>query len=252
MLTKERHDIILGLLAADGRVLAGDLAERFGVSEDTARRDLRDLAKAGHCQRVHGGALLPAPNVAPLAQRVDQNADAKQRLGAAAAGLVTSGQTLFIDAGSTNLATAKALPLDLPFTVVTNAPAVALALAGHARVEVILLGGRLDRNAGSTRGIATVREIEAIYADLYFLGSCAIDPQFGASAVDGSEAEIKRAMVAQSRAVAVAATGDKLGAAAPFRVVPPTDLIHLVVERDTDPEMIARFADNGTIIHLAS
>ncbi len=252
MLTKERHDVILGLLAADGRVLAADLAERFGVSEDTARRDLRDLARAGHCQRVHGGALLPAPAVAPLVQRIDQNADAKQRLAYVAAGLVTAGQTLFIDAGSTNLATAKALPLDLPLTVVTNAPAIALALAAHSKISVVLLGGRLDRQAGSTRGIATVREIEAIYADLYFLGSCAIDPVFGASAIDGEEAEIKRAMVAQSRAVAVAATTDKLGTAAPFRVVPPADLIHLVVERDADPDMLARFADSGTVIHLAS
>jgi len=97
-----------------------------------------------------------------------------------------------------------------------------------------------------------VRDISLIYADLYFLGSCAVDPVFGASAIDGSEAEVKRAMVAQSRAVAVAATSDKLGTAAPFRIVAPSDLIHLVVERDADPDMLARFSDSGTFIHLAA
>lgn len=252
MLTRERHNAILDLLSANGRVLAGDLAERFGVSEDTARRDLRDLARAGRLQRVHGGALPSAPPVAPLRQRIDQNPDAKQKLGAAAAALVRDGQTLFIDAGSTNLATARALPLDRRLTVITNAPGVALALVDHPLIEVLLLGGRLDRESGGTRGVATVRDIGSIYADLYFLGSCAVDPVFGASAVDGSEAEVKRAMVAQSRAVAVAATSDKLGTAAPFRIVPPTDLIHLVVERDADPDMLARFSDSGTVIHLAS
>ena len=102
------------------------------------------------------------------------------------------------------------------------------------------------------RAVATVRDNASLYADLYYLASCADDPVFGASAVDGSEAEVKRAMVAQSRAVAVAATSDKLGTAAPFRIVPPTDLIHLVVERDADPDMLARFSDSGTVIHLAS
>ncbi len=252
MLTRERQTAILELLSADGRVLAGDLAERFGVSEDTARRDLRDLARAGHLQRVHGGALPAAPAVAPLRERVEQNADAKQRLGIAAAALVSDGQTLFIDAGSTNLATARALPVGMRLTVITNAPGVALALSDHPQVEVMLLGGRLDRESGGTRGVATVSEIGGIYADLYFLGSCAVDPVFGASAVDGSEAEVKRAMAAQSRAVAVAATNDKLGTAAPFRVVPPANLTHLVVERDADPAKLGRFSESGTIIHTAA
>ena len=57
MLTDERHQIIRDRLAAEGRVLAGELAGRFGVSEDTVRRDLRELAKAGHCRRVYGGAV---------------------------------------------------------------------------------------------------------------------------------------------------------------------------------------------------
>lgn len=252
MLTRERHTAILELLSADGRVLAGDLAERFGVSEDTARRDLRDLARAGHLQRVHGGALPAPPVVAPLRQRIDQNADAKEKLGVAAAALVKDGQTIFIDAGSTNLATARALPLGMRLTVITNAPGVAIALGDHPLIEVMLLGGRFDRESGGTRGLATVRDIVQVYADLYFLGSCAVDPVFGASAIDGAEAEVKRAMVAQSRAVAVAATNDKLGTAAPFRIVPPTDLIHLVVEHNANPDTLARFSDNGTVIHFAS
>ncbi|RWF23514.1 MAG: DeoR/GlpR transcriptional regulator, partial [Mesorhizobium sp.] len=60
MLTEERHQFILDRLAADGKVLAGELASRFGVSEDTVRRDLRELAKAGQLRRVYGGAITLA------------------------------------------------------------------------------------------------------------------------------------------------------------------------------------------------
>lgn len=251
MLTQERHEIIRSLLAADGRVLAAELATRFGVSEDTVRRDLRDLAKAGELRRVHGGALAPAPRVAPIAERMESNSEAKRRLAIAAAALVKPGQTVFIDAGSTNLAIAGALP-EADLTVITNAPAIALALATRGWTKIIVLGGRFNPLSGSTTGTGTVRDVEALYADLYFLGVCAVEASFGVSALDADEAEVKRAMVTQSRAIAVAATRDKLGTAAPFRVATPDRLTHLVAEADADRKLLADIASNGTAIHYAS
>lgn len=249
MLTDERHDIIRNLLATDGRVLAHELAERFGVSEDTARRDLRELAKAGDCRRVHGGALPPAPAAASLAERRELNAPGKARLAAKAAGLVKSGQTLFIDAGSTNLAIARALPADIALTVVTNAPGIAEALASHAGVSIMLLGGRYDGRLGSTCGPRVLRDIDNVQADLFVLGGCAVEAGLGVSALDDEEAELKRAMAARSGAIVVAATSDKLGTAAPFRVVPPERLTHLVVEPDADLRLLDGLTQ--TMIHIA-
>src|SRR6478735_3241123 len=131
MLTDERHDVIRALLLSDGRVVANELAVRFGVSEDTVRRDLRELAKAGYCRRVHGGALAPSPVALPIAARVEKDADAKTRLAAEAAKLLQPRHTVFIDAGSTNYAIARAIPRSMELTVVTNAPAIAAALADH-------------------------------------------------------------------------------------------------------------------------
>lgn len=250
MLTEERHDIIRNLLAADGRVLAAELAARFGVSEDTVRRDLRDLAKAGELRRVHGGALASAPRVAPIAERIESNSEVKRKLAAAAAALVAPGQTIFIDAGSTNLAIAAALP-EADLTVITNAPAIAMALAGRGWTKVIVLGGRFNPLSGSTTGAGTVREVEALYADLYFLGVCAVEASFGVSALDAEEAEVKRAMASQSRAIVVAATRDKLGTAAPFRVATPDRLTHLVVEPGVDRKLLAPLASTGAAIHYA-
>lgn len=251
MLTDERHDIIRTLLATDGRVVANELAARFGVSEDTVRRDLRELAKAGYCRRVHGGALAPAPVALPIAARVEKDSDAKTKLAGEAVRLLQPQQTIFIDAGSTNYAIARAIPRDIEVTVVTNAPAIAAALADHERAKVIVLGGIYNGALGSVGGNTTVEAVEAIYADLVFLGSCAIDVAFGVSALDAVEAEVKRAMVMQSRAVVVAATTDKLGLAAPFRIARPEALTHLVVEADADPDLLADFAVQGTTIHHA-
>lgn len=251
MLTDERHDVIRTLLLTDGRVVANELAARFGVSEDTVRRDLRELAKAGYCRRVHGGALAPAPEALPISARVEKNADAKTRLAAEAVKLLQPRQTVFIDAGSTNYAIARAIPRNMELTIVTNAPAIAAALADDERATIIMLGGLYNRTTGSVGGNATVQAVEAIYADLVFLGSCAIDVTFGVSALDAIEAEVKRTMVTQSRAVAVAATSDKLGLAAPFRVARPETLTHLVVEPTADPGRLGDFAAQGTTIHHA-
>ena len=90
MLTDERHQIIRDRLAAEGRVLAGELATRFGVSEDTVRRDLRELAKAGQCRRVYGGAVAPAPFAStPVGLRAGHAVEEKTRLASAAVALLS-------------------------------------------------------------------------------------------------------------------------------------------------------------------
>ena len=112
-LPEERQAAILALLREQGRVLSAELAATWGISEDSVRRDLRELARQGLCRRVYGGALslLTLPEALPA--RIGQDEAAKQTLGLAAARLVQRGQLLLLDAGSTNLAIAQALPTDL-------------------------------------------------------------------------------------------------------------------------------------------
>src|SRR5262245_25882672 len=126
-LPQERQDRILERLRQHGKVIAADLAVEFRVSEDSIRRDLRELAARSLCKRVYGGALL-ITQVAPLAQRRRENLEHKRALAAVAASLVSRHQILFIDTGSTNLAIASALPEGYDLTVITNAPDVALAV----------------------------------------------------------------------------------------------------------------------------
>jgi DeoR/GlpR family transcriptional regulator of sugar metabolism len=246
LLLKERHDLILRRLQDEGRVLAPDLALALKVSEDTIRRDLRDLAAAGLCEKVYGGALsvpLP-PDHGSLTQRRAVLGDEKSRLARAAAAVVRPGQLLFIDAGSTNLCIAEALP-EVPLTVATNAPAIAAALLDRPLIELIVIGGQVDKHLGASVGPVALREAAQLRPDLFLLGACGVDARAGVTANHYEEAEFKRRMAAQSGAVLAAATSDKLATAAPFAVLPPHGLSTLVLSADADPRQARAFSKLG-------
>lgn len=245
MLTDERQDAIRARLTRQGKVLATELAAEFGVSEDTVRRDLRELAKTGFCRRVYGGALLPAVKTGTIVQRVGESSEAKDALARGVAGLIQQGQTIFIDAGSTNLAVARALPHDRAITLVTNAPAVALAVSGNPGCRVILLGGLLNQDKGACLGGQTCAEVGRIHADLFILGTCAIDAQIGVTALDPEEAELKRAMVARSSQLVIPVTADKVGTMASFKVAEASEVDVLLIAGDGSPDQLAAFATDG-------
>lgn len=241
----ERQEAILDRLARRGRVLAGELARDFNTSEDTIRRDLRDMAAAGLCRRVYGGALPLSPASGTLAAREAEAPERKAALGRAAASLVQPGQVLFIDAGSTNAAIARALPAGLGVTVATNAPSIAEALAGKPGVEIVLIGGRVDPRSGAALGARALRDAGEIRVDLAFIGACAVDAAAGLAAFGAEEAEFKRLVAAQAAAVVAAVTTEKLATSAPFFVAPIAALDTLVVEADAPPEALAPLIASG-------
>lgn len=251
MLTEERHQVIRDRLNSDGRVIANDLAKEFDVSEDTVRRDLRELAKAGHCRRVYGGALAPAPNLGSITQRSTTSTDEKERLAKCVAGIILPGQTIFIDAGSTNIAIARALQREMALTVVTNAPAVALALSDHDKCRTILLGGVLNQDKGACLGGQTLNEVRRIYADVFVLGTCGVDASVGVTALDVEEAELKRTMVEQSGQLLVPATADKIGTIAHYSVA-VASAIDTLISSIADEDRLAPFRELGAKVHIAA
>jgi DeoR/GlpR family transcriptional regulator of sugar metabolism len=253
LLLQERHALILAQLSADGRVLAAQLAQELNVTEDTIRRDLRDLAAAGLCQKVYGGAVrIPAAaESGTLTQRATRQLPDKSRLAAAASTLLSAGHVVFLDAGSSNLVIAEALPA-VPLTVITNAPLIAARLLDRPQLELIMIGGRVKQGIGASVGASALREIAAIRPDLYFIGACGVDLQAGVSAVDFEEAEFKRRVAALSKATAVVATADKLGVVAPYAVLPIAQLTHLVAPRQVDEKLLGTYAAAGTNVLRAN
>ncbi|MEF2071233.1 DeoR/GlpR family DNA-binding transcription regulator [Consotaella aegiceratis] len=245
LLADERRDAIRLRLQAGEPVRAADLAVLFAVSEDTVRRDLREMASNGECRRVYGGALPLSPAAGPLTTRRLEAPERKQRLAAALVPLIPDGATIFIDAGSTNLAIAAALVSDRIRAVVTNAPAVATALADRGLQDIVMIGGRLDPVNGSCVGARTLTEIDRLNPDVYLLGGCGVDHVAGITVFSSEEAEIRRVLAHRSRMILTAAINDKLGTAAPFAVLPPDGLEAVVIERDADIEQERGFARQG-------
>lgn len=235
ILPDERQSAILARLAASGRVVAAELAEDFGTSEDTIRRDLRELAASGRCRRVYGGALPIAGRPGVFNDRKLHNHARKRALGIAAAGLLQRrNAVVIIDAGSTNRHVAEHLPADLRPTVITNAPAIAACLAERDGIDLVVIGGRVDTRLGGAVGAGALAELGRIRADLCFLGACAADPVAGLSAFDAEEAVFKRALVARSERTVVALTSDKFSTVAPFEIAPLADIADLVIEAEAD------------------
>lgn len=220
MLTSQRKALILETLAREGQVVAKALAERLALSEDTIRRDLRDLAAEGLLQRVHGGALPASPAVADFSGRQAIGTAEKDRIGRAAAGLVRPGQVVFVDGGTTARAMVRHLPADLAATVVTHSPTIAVELVEKTGIEVIVIGGRLFRHSVVAVGAAAAAAIGEIRADTVFLGVTGLHSEHGLTTGDHEEARIKRAMIAASADCVVLASGEKINAVSPWTIAP--------------------------------
>jgi DeoR/GlpR family transcriptional regulator of sugar metabolism len=232
MLAAQRRDLLLDRLRRDGRLVAKDVAAELGVSEDSLRRDLRELAAAGLCQRVYGGALPVSPAVADYAGREGVEPASKQRVAAAAARLVEPGSTAILDGGTTTLAVVHALPLDLSATVVTHSPTIAAALVDHRDVEVFLLGGRLFKHSLVTCGAAAVEAAQAVTADVFLLGVTGVHHEAGLTTGDADEAAMKRALSRRAAETYVLASAEKIGAASRFAVLPLADVTAVVTDAD--------------------
>jgi DeoR/GlpR family transcriptional regulator of sugar metabolism len=248
MLTAERRQVILTRLERDGKVVASELVDALGVSEDTVRRDLRELASGGLVQRVHGGALLPAPASVSFAQRLQVAPEAKAHLAEAALPLLAGANVVLLDGGTTALELARRLPPDRACTVVTNAPPVAAALAAHPCADVVLIGGRMLKDSQTTVGAEAVEALRQVRADACVLGICSVDADVGITTSHQEEAHVKRAMVAASAEVIALATADKLQTASPWVVAPVADLTHLVTDAGAD--LTAPYAAAGvSVVH---
>lgn len=247
----ERQALIYAQLQRHGRVLAQELAQAFDVSEDTVRRDLREMAARGECERVYGGALLTPGKTVPLKTRIAEMPDRKAALGKTAASLLRDGMTVFLDAGSTNLAIARDLAPGLKLTVVTNTPAIAAELAGHADIELIVVGGRVDPAVGAAIDTTAIRQLEQIRPDLCIVGVCGLTLERGLCADIYQDAMFKRLACENSTATLAAITSEKLGAAAAFQVSPLSSTLTLVIEEDADRSTINALNASGVTIHQA-
>ena len=179
-LGEARREAILAALRREGRVHAAELAERFGVSLDTVRRDLQELADAGALRRVHGGALPAHAGAGAASSTAGTTTWRPSRaIAVAAVRLIRPGEVVALSGGSTVLEVAQRLPDDLAATVITTSPDIAVALADHPALTVDLIGGRLHPDARTVTGPEAVDALRRVRPDACVLSACSLHPQAG-------------------------------------------------------------------------
>jgi len=250
-LPADRQRRILERLSRDGQVNATVLATEFSTSEDTIRRDLRDLATKGLCQRVYGGAVLMSPASSSIVVRASESNGRKEALGRRMTALLQPKQFLFIDAGSTNLAFARMLPADLKLTVATHDPSIAASLIRRPGIELIMVGGRIHPEVGAALGGRALQEISGMRPDLLVLGVCSFHVDQGVGAFNFEDAQMKSALIQGAGSVAVALLNEKLRSAAPQIVSQVDSISDVVVEADAPRSATRVFVQRGLRVHKA-
>jgi len=213
-MTTPRHREIIDLLQSHGECSVEDLAQNFGVSTMTIRRDLTALAESGRVIRTHGGAA-PAEAVMfefQFLRRAKLNAAAKDRIGAAAAQLVREGQSVLLDSGTTTLCIARHLRERQNITVITTSLPIASVLQHAAgNVQTLLLGGYVRREAPDLEGPLTESNLQSLKADIAFIGADGIDENGTCYNASLSVARMLIRMIRAARQVYVVADSSKLG-----------------------------------------
>ncbi len=251
MLKEERQQQLLEALKRDGKVVAAEISAALNVSEDTIRRDLNELAEAGLLRRVHGGAVAKALTETAYNNRSQQHTEAKSSIAEAAAQLAQDGQVILLDCGTTTTRLAQLFPYDLRATVITNSPPAVMALAEHPYLEVILLGGTLNKATLAVVGAEAAASLSRFRADICFLGVNGLHIEAGVTDFSYEEAQLKRLMIENSAAVVALASADKLGTVAPFVLAPIASLTHLVTESSVAEAVLQPYIDLGIAVITA-
>jgi DeoR family fructose operon transcriptional repressor len=252
---EERQHAIATLVAERGRIQVAAVADEFGVTMETVRRDLAVLERAGMLRRVHGGAV-PAGSltlVEPgLGERHGTRSEQKRKIAAAALDLLPAADgSMVLDGGSTTAALADVLPADRRLFVATNSVPIAARLTAYPAVALHVLGGRVRGLTQTAVGDSTVRALADLRVDVVFLGTNGVSAAHGFSTPDEAEAATKRTMVRAAQRAVVLADSSKLGRENLVRFAALEDVDALVTDAEADPAAVAELEQSGIEVVIA-
>ncbi|RYH09506.1 DeoR/GlpR transcriptional regulator [Tropicimonas sp. IMCC6043] len=233
MLAEPRRRKILAWLQEEGSARVRDLSAAFQVSEATIRQDLERLEKEGHISREHGGAHLsrfPSQAGAMVLQHME-NMDKKRRIGACAAALVTDGETVILDAGSTTTEVATRLVGRRNLTIITNALNIAITLGAIPGFAIHLPGGQFKSPTLSVSGDKAAEYFHNIFAGRLFLATAGVGPESGLTYPSFADLELKKAMIKAASHVCLVADSTKINKSS-FTRLGDLELIHTFVTDD--------------------
>jgi DeoR family transcriptional regulator, fructose operon transcriptional repressor len=209
----ERRQWLIQRARSSGRVDVSTISEELGLAPETIRRDLTNLERQGLIRRVYGGGV-PVERLAfesGLSMRAQRRQEEKNRIAAAAANLVKSAESIYIDEGNLPQLVADHLESDRSITVVTPSLAIATSLVEKANIQVLVLGGRVRAQTLGTVDHWAVSMLETLVLDLAFMGANGVSLERGMTVPDSAVAAVKTMAMRVSRRRIFVADSSKFG-----------------------------------------
>jgi DeoR/GlpR family transcriptional regulator of sugar metabolism len=247
MFKNERQAFIVKQINLHNKVLSSELSVKLQVSEDTVRRDLAELAEAGEIIKVHGGALSKSYHY-PIQQNSAYAQDAKKEIAKKAVKLIQPGMTILTEAGTTMLEMVRMIPDKPEATFFTVSPLMALELAAHPLLTVIVIGGQLDYTSQINIGEKPVSELSDIRVDLCFLGAHGLDSKEGLTEAEWKVAQVKKAMIKSSSKLAVITISEKLNSILKMKLCNSNNIDYLITELNPEDKRLKPYKKNIQIL----
>lgn len=248
----DRQNEILNLLNREDRVEVDDLSQRFGVSLQTVRTDLRDLSGRGLLSRVHGGAVRIAPAATRgYDERRRQHGAAKRAMGLLAAELIPENCSLALNIGTSTEQVARALSSHAGLTIISNNINIINMMMEHEQKDLILVGGHIRQSDGAIIGQEAVDFLDRYKVDFAVIGASALDADGAVLDHDAREVAVARAILKNARHRILVCDGSKFDHSAPVRICDVGELDHVITDRPV-PQAFADAAQAaGTRLHVA-
>ena len=246
MRKKDRQKAIIREINLHNKVLSTDLSILLNVSDDTIRRDLKELADAGQVMKVHGGAVSKS-FVAPfnIENQVYSLGAKKEIAGKTISSLFRNNMAILTEGGTTMLELAKMIPPSLKATFFTISPQVAITLSEHSNLDVISIGGKLNKNSNLHTGASVINQLAEIKVDLAILGVNAISSEEGLTDMDWEVVQVKKAIVRSAKKTAVICISEKLNTVQRIKVCPPGQIHYLITELRASESVLVPYLQQG-------
>lgn len=248
MFIEERHEKILETMREKGKITIGEISEAFGISDESARRDLRMLEQRGLCKRTHGGAIVPKQvGMRPPADREFEAMpvfDTYREIARAGAKKIQAGDTVYLTGGSLGYLMLEFLPREISYTVVINSVDLGKMLRGFGNVEVYLAGGKM-RQSGSLVDSMATEFVSRLHFDLCLITGAGLTAEFGLSNGTGETAAFQRAVIQNSRKKCLLMPGVKVGTDAFVKVCDAEAFDEVITDWECVEEHILGLTEKG-------
>jgi DeoR/GlpR family transcriptional regulator of sugar metabolism len=248
MLKAERQQFIVNKITNEHKVSTIDLAKELNISEDTVRRDLNELDKKGILQKVYGGAFPAKNKPVNVFDIIISKEPEKNIIGNKALSLLTDGQVIIMSGGTTNLVLAKLIPVNLKATIYTYSLPIAMQLSQHPNIELMFIGGKMQKNAMVTVGIDVIQVLSNLKADICFMGVSSINTELGLTEKGYEVSVVKKAMMQSSEKVIAVLTSEKLDTKMPYVVGELKQLNTIITDLDPNDSRLDDYTKSGVRI----